>query len=82
MRCCSARDALVRALTELNAPAHRRNVQDGAVVVIDNATGEIRAWVGSSGALSGARDVDAVLARAGRRRSSRSCMRRRSTRNG
>ncbi|MBX4144892.1 penicillin-binding protein 1C, partial [Ralstonia pickettii] len=40
----------------------RRNVQDGAVVVIDNATGEIRAWVGSSGALSSARDVDAVLA--------------------
>ncbi|KWA09810.1 penicillin-binding protein 1C [Burkholderia territorii] len=57
-----ARDALTRALTELNAPAHRRNVQDGAVVVIDNATGEIRAWVGSSGALSSARDVDAVLA--------------------
>ncbi|WP_431825040.1 penicillin-binding protein 1C [Burkholderia sp. F1] len=57
-----ARDALTRALTELNAPAHRRNVQDGAVVVIDNASGEIRAWVGSSGALSGARDVDAVLA--------------------
>ncbi|OJA60464.1 penicillin-binding protein 1C, partial [Burkholderia ubonensis] len=57
-----ARDTLTRALTELNAPAHRRNVQDGAVVVIDNASGEIRAWVGSSGALSGARDVDAVLA--------------------
>jgi len=57
-----ARDTLTRALIELNAPAHRRNVQDGAVVVIDNATGEIRAWVGSSGALSGARDVDAVLA--------------------
>ncbi|MGU7770601.1 penicillin-binding protein 1C [Burkholderia sp. MR1-5-21] len=56
-----ARDTLTRALTELNAPAHRRNVQDGAVVVIDNATGEIRAWVGSSGALSNARDVDAVL---------------------
>lgn len=57
-----ARDTLTRALTELNAPAHRRNVQDGAVVVIDNASGEIRAWVGSSGALSSARDVDAVLA--------------------
>lgn len=57
-----ARDTLTRALTELNAPAHRRNVQDGAVVVLDNATGEIRAWVGSSGALSSARDVDAVLA--------------------
>ncbi|WP_436407981.1 penicillin-binding protein 1C [Burkholderia oklahomensis] len=57
-----ARDTLTRALTELDAPAHRRNVQDGAVVVIDNASGEIRAWVGSSGALSSARDVDAVLA--------------------
>ncbi|MCS3392067.1 transglycosylase domain-containing protein [Burkholderia thailandensis] len=57
-----ARDTLTRALAELNAPAHRRNVQDGALVVIDNATGEIRAWVGSSGALSAARDVDAVLA--------------------
>ncbi|AGZ32309.1 penicillin-binding protein 1C [Burkholderia pseudomallei NCTC 13179] len=57
-----ARDTLTRALAELNAPAHRRHVQDGAVVVIDNATGEIRAWVGSSGALSAARDVDAVLA--------------------
>ncbi|WP_043302362.1 penicillin-binding transpeptidase domain-containing protein, partial [Burkholderia humptydooensis] len=57
-----ARDTLTRALAELNAPTHRRNVQDGAVVVIDNATGEIRAWVGSSGALSAARDVDAVLA--------------------
>ncbi|WP_126283060.1 penicillin-binding protein 1C [Burkholderia stagnalis] len=57
-----ARDTLTRALTELNAPAHRRNVQDGAVVVIDNASGEIRAWVGSSGALSNARDVDSVLA--------------------
>ncbi|KAB0638566.1 penicillin-binding protein 1C [Burkholderia latens] len=57
-----ARDTLTRALTELNAPAHRRNVQDGAVVVLDNASGEIRAWVGSSGALSGAREVDAVLA--------------------
>ncbi|AOJ04413.1 penicillin-binding protein 1C [Burkholderia mayonis] len=57
-----ARDTLTRALAELDAPAHRRNVQDGAVVVIDNASGEIRAWVGSSGALSSARDVDAVLA--------------------
>jgi penicillin-binding protein 1C len=57
-----ARDTLTRTLLELNARAHPRNVQDGAVVVLDNATGEVRAWVGSSGALSGARDVDAVLA--------------------
>nr|WP_240655443.1 penicillin-binding protein 1C [Paraburkholderia phosphatilytica] len=57
-----ARDTLTRTLTELNAPAHRRNVQDGAVVVLDNATGNVLAWVGSSGALSAARDVDSVLA--------------------
>lgn len=57
-----ARDALTRALIELNAPPQSRNVQDGAAVVIDNASGEIRAWVGSSGALSAAREVDSVLA--------------------
>jgi penicillin-binding protein 1C len=56
------RDTLTRTLIELNARAHPRNVQDGAAVVLDNATGEVLAWVGSSGALSGARDVDAVLA--------------------
>ncbi|BCZ78004.1 penicillin-binding protein [Paraburkholderia terrae] len=58
-----ASDTLTRTLIELNAPAHPRNVHDGAVVVLDNATGEVLAWVGSSGGLSGARDVDAVLAR-------------------
>lgn len=55
-------DTLRRTLVELNAPAHARNVHDGAVVVLDNATGNVLAWVGSSGGLSGARDVDAVLA--------------------
>lgn len=39
-----------------------RNVEDGAVVVLDNATGEILAWVGSSGALSQASEVDGVTA--------------------
>ncbi len=57
-----ARDTLTRTLLELNAPAHPRNARDGAVIVLDNASGEILAWVGSSGALSGAREVDAVLA--------------------
>ncbi|HTR09112.1 MAG TPA: penicillin-binding protein 1C [Paraburkholderia sp.] len=57
-----ARETLTRTLMELNARAHPRNVQDGAVVVLDNATGNVLAWVGSSGALSGAREVDAVLA--------------------
>jgi penicillin-binding protein 1C len=39
-----------------------RNVDDGAVVVLDNATGQVLAWVGSSGDLSQAADVDGVLA--------------------
>ena len=39
-----------------------RNVEDGAVVVLDNASGEVLAWVGSSGALSQAREVDGVVA--------------------
>ena len=40
----------------------RRHVQDGALVVLDNASGEVRAWVGSSGNLSRAAQVDGVLA--------------------
>ncbi len=39
-----------------------RNVEDGAVLVLDNATGEVLAWVGSSGQLSQASEVDGVLA--------------------
>ncbi|NUZ07957.1 penicillin-binding protein 1C [Piscinibacter koreensis] len=50
---------LRRHLAELTG----RNVADGALVVLDNATGEVLAWVGSSGPLSGAADVDGVLAR-------------------
>ncbi len=40
----------------------QRNVQDGAVVVLDNQSGEILTWVGSSGSLSEAPEVDAVTA--------------------
>ena len=39
-----------------------RHVEDGAVVVLDNATGEVLAWVGSSNELSQAADVDGVTA--------------------
>jgi len=39
-----------------------RNVEDGAVLVLDNATGIVLAWVGSSGQLSQASEVDGVLA--------------------
>jgi penicillin-binding protein 1C len=51
--------ALRRQLGELAD----RNVEDGALLVLDNASGEVRAWVGSSGDLSGAAQVDGVLAR-------------------
>jgi len=54
-----ALEALRRQLAELQ----HRQVEDGAVLVLDNATGEVRAWVGSGGSLSAARDVDGVLAR-------------------
>ena len=39
-----------------------RHVEDGGIVVLDNHTGEILAWVGSSGALSKAQNVDTVMA--------------------
>src|SRR5207237_18674 len=38
------------------------NAEDGAVIVLDNATGDVLAWVGSSGDLSQAAAVDAVVA--------------------
>ena len=40
----------------------RQNAEDGAVLVLDNASGEVLAWVGSSGALSDAPEVDGVTA--------------------
>jgi penicillin-binding protein 1C len=49
---------LQRHLRELRG----RNVEDGALVVLDNASGEVLAWVGSSGGLSRAAEVDGVLA--------------------
>ena len=39
-----------------------RNVEDAAAVVLDNASGEVLAWVGSSGTMSQAPEVDGVLA--------------------
>ena len=39
-----------------------RHVEDGAVVVLNNATGEVLAWVGSSDELSQAAEVDGVTA--------------------
>lgn len=51
-------DSLRRQLSALV----NRNIEDGAVIVIDNASGDVLAWVGSSGALSGAAHVDGVVA--------------------
>ena len=49
---------LTQQLRELRG----RHVEDGAIVVLDNASGEVLAWVGSSGELSDAAEVDGVLA--------------------
>jgi penicillin-binding protein 1C len=49
---------LDRHLRELQS----RNVQDGAIVVLDNATGAVLAWVGSSGELGRSGEVDFVTA--------------------
>lgn len=53
-----ALQSLQQQLRELR----HRNVEDGAVVVLDNASGEVLAWVGSSGELSQAAEVDGVTA--------------------
>lgn len=52
----------VQSLRQHLRELHRRNVEDGAVVVLDNASGEVLAWVGSSGELSRAAEVDGVTA--------------------
>lgn len=54
----AAREAIARHLPQLS----RRNAHDAAVVVLDNATGEVLAYVGSSGRLSEAGEVDAARA--------------------
>ena len=53
-----ASETLRTHLAELGA----RNVEDGAVVVLDNQSGEVLAYVGSSGDLSSAAAVDGVAA--------------------
>ena len=52
-------ETLRRQLAELAG----RNVEDGALVVLDNASGEVLAWVGSNARSSTAGEVDGVLAR-------------------
>jgi len=53
-----AAEALERHLAELKG----RQVEDGAVVVLDNESGEILAYVGSSGLTSASPEVDGVTA--------------------
>lgn len=53
-----ATDALQRQLAALTD----RNIQDGAILAIDNASGDVLAWVGSSSTFSNAADVDGVVA--------------------
>lgn len=53
----------VAALRGQLAELQGRNAEDGAVLVLDNASGEVLAWVGSSGGYSQAAEVDGVIAR-------------------
>ena len=55
----SAQRALASQLAQLSA----QRVRDGAVLVADNASGDVLAWVGSSGELSASPRVDFVRAR-------------------
>lgn len=60
-------DLTVQRVATANLDQHLRDllgqgVRDGAVLVADNASGEVLAYVGSSGALSEARHVDGVRA--------------------
>jgi len=45
------------------AAVRKQNVHDGAVLVADNRTGDILAYVANSGDLSSARHVDGIIAR-------------------
>ena len=65
------RTTLDGALQRMAAESLRRHllavraehVQDGAVLVVDNASGEVLAYVGGSGDLGSARHVDGIRAR-------------------
>jgi len=52
----------IQSLREHLLQLDGQNVRDGAVVVIDNKSGDVLAYVGSSGVLSAAADVDGVNA--------------------
>ncbi len=54
--------AALQLLQQQIAQLRGRNVEDGAALVLDNATGDVLAWVGSTGAFSAAAEVDGVTA--------------------
>ncbi|REE92692.1 penicillin-binding protein 1C [Cupriavidus plantarum] len=71
-RIVSTLDARIQRVAVTSLDRHLRelagrNVEDGAVIVIDNASGDVLAYVGSSGVLSAAAQVDhaAALRQAG-----------------
>jgi penicillin-binding protein 1C len=53
----------IRTLSEQLDRLADRRVRDGAVLVVENSTGDVLAWVGSSGPRSDSRHVDFVRAR-------------------
>jgi len=53
----------LETLTRHLFAASARHVRDGAVLVVDNESGDVLAYVGASGDLSSARHVDGVRAR-------------------
>ncbi len=66
-RVATSLDADVQAMVQAAldrqlAALASRNVRDGAALVVDNATGQILAWVGSAGRASRAAAVDGVTA--------------------
>ncbi len=77
LRAAAGKPAPATITTTLSAPLQRfavqtlqqhlrelrgRHVEDGAIVVLDNASGQVLAWVGSSGELSQAAEGDGVTA--------------------
>jgi penicillin-binding protein 1C len=64
-RCTLDRDLQLVATDALHhkvGEVRDRNVDDGAVLVVDNASGEVWAYVGGAGGFSAAPDVDAIHA--------------------
>jgi penicillin-binding protein 1C len=53
----------IQALRQQLADLQGRHVEDGAIVVLDNRSGDVLAWVGANGESSAAAQVDGVLAR-------------------